>query len=83
MLLLCGERLINSTHKSYALKNSVGSWQLTAIAVEWNEGIIMPLQLIDILPSSDCATEDFHALEVEENYEIDNILDIVFDDCDD
>ena len=58
-----------------------------SIAVEWNDGDIMPQQLIDILPSSDCDTatntENFQGLEVEEDYKIDNILDVVFDEDED
>jgi len=63
-------------------------WRQSSCWMEWGRYHATALQqLIDILPSSDCNTStnaaDFHGLENEEEYELDNILDVVYDDSED
>ena len=81
-----------------SMENADGS-----ISIQWLQGDVLPQQLVELLSDStpthatrtsescnnDCSVEEVHEAfnEVEEDYEVDNIIDIVFaseeDDCDD
>ena len=59
-----------------------------SLVVDWNEGDIMPQQLVDILDTTDSQSsrldceeiEEVKLEEVEEDCEIDNIVDVIFED---
>jgi len=64
-----------------------------SVMIQWHKGDIMPQQLIDVLEassssasSSSCETDntpDDEECEVEEDCEVDNMLDIVFEEDED
>lgn len=75
----------------FDIPSPVGAgWQLDAddnVAVHWIEGNVRPQQLVDILecnqPDSEDNSEEIleqFGDEVEEDDEVDNILDIIFED---
>ena len=84
-----------NAHVSYMqLPTPVGNGWLEAsdggIAIQWTQGDLLPQQLIDVLTdeAASCANsysnEDCCSFqEVEEDYELDNIIDVVFEDDDD
>ena len=75
------------------LPTAVGNGWMEAvdgfITVQWTKGELLPEQLVDVLanntaPNATNSDEDTCPLEeVEEDYELDNIIDVVFDDDDD
>lgn len=67
---------------------SVGfGWESTAdglIQVQWTQGDILPQQLVDVLSSTASAACDSSGIDdVEEDYELDNIIDVIFTDDED
>ena len=84
----------NNSHKPYVeVPSPVGcGWRLDGgeLSIDWTYGDIMPQQLLDVLRTpddNDAAEEDelnydyeVFENEVEEDCEVDNILDVIFDD---
>ena len=61
-------------------------WHTTpdgVIDISWNDGDIMPPKLVDILESDINDDAQHYDAEVEEDSEVDNILDVIFEDEDD
>jgi len=77
-----------NSHIGYVtLPSPVGlGWMLDdsrKLVIEWTHGDLMPQNLVDILSTDKVIEEtddvEVHSEDVEEDYEVDNIIDIIFE----
>jgi len=59
--------------------------QYASVIVQWTDGDILPQELVDILASTGAKRDESETTEeeIEEDYEVDNVVDVVFEDDED